>query len=208
MATIFAVDRSYLCFLILIIFFAASAHVGVHTFSVSKELERAHGFLKADPDPRHGAEEQTPSAKHFTIVPAPMLHEYMHELHNAGNGNGDQQAARQQILEIFADRLRAPVELGWYVVDILIRLGLIGTIIGFILIFASLNQAPQPDTQNIQSLLLTMSGGMGTALYTTLLGLISATLLGAQYMILGRSVEQLIAGLVRLGHDQRSDGAG
>jgi len=206
MATIFAVDRSYLCFLILIIFFAASVHVGVHTFSVSKELERAHAFLKVGPGPRRGTEQQTASARHFSIVPAPILNEYMHELDNAGNGNGDQRTARQQILEIFADRLRAPVELGWYVVDILIRLGLIGTIIGFILIFASLNQTPLPDAPNIQSLLLTMSGGMGTALYTTLLGLISATLLGAQYLILGRSVEQLIASLIRLGHDQKAGG--
>ena len=205
MATIFLVDRSYLCFLILIVFFAASIHVGVHTFSVSQELERVHGFLNGDLGPGHGSEQFPGSSRRFSVVPAPLLNEYMSELGNVSHGNEHQHTVRQQILEIFADRLRAPVELGWYIVDILIRLGLIGTIIGFILIFASLNQAPQPDAQNIQSLLLTMSGGMGTALYTTLLGLVSATLLGAQYLILGRSVEQLIANLIRLGNDQMTD---
>ena len=92
------------------------------------------------------------------------------------------------------------------VVDILIRLGLIGTIIGFIMIFASINAGQTPSSDNIQSLLLSMSGGMGTALYTTLLGLVSATLLGSQHMILARSVESLIARLIRIGQHNSSDG--
>ena len=103
----------------------------------------------------------------------------------------------QQIIEIYADRMRAPVELGWFFVDILIRLGLIGTIVGFILIFASLSGGPTPDSQNVQELLLSMSGGMGTALYTTLLGLLSGTILGLQYMILSRSVEELVAQFIK-----------
>ena len=43
-----------------------------------------------------------------------------------------------------------------------------------------------------------MSGGMGTALYTTLAGLVTAMALGAQYMVLGRGTEELIALLVRI----------
>ena len=205
MATIFAIDRSYLCYLILVVFFAASVHVGLHTFSVARELERAQGLLEGDAAWAAHSEQRHSAGRRIGLMPEPMLGEYVRELAGADDPGDNQQTFRQQVLEIFADRLRAPVELGWYIVDILIRLGLIGTIIGFILIFASLNETPEVDGQNIQSLLLTMSGGMGTALYTTLLGLISATLLGAQYLILGRSVEELIASLIRLGNRQAMD---
>ncbi|MEM7636781.1 MAG: MotA/TolQ/ExbB proton channel family protein, partial [Pseudomonadota bacterium] len=90
------------------------------------------------------------------------------------------------------------VEIGWYLVDILIRLGLIGTIVGFILILGALSSGPAPTPENIQTLLISMSGGMGTALYTTLAGLVTAMLLGAQYMVLARGTEELIGKLVRI----------
>jgi biopolymer transport protein ExbB/TolQ len=102
------------------------------------------------------------------------------------------------VFEIYADRLRAAVEIGWYLVDILIRLGLIGTIVGFILILGALSSGPAPTPENIQTLLISMSGGMGTALYTTLAGLVTAMVLGAQYMVLARGTEELIGKLVRI----------
>ena len=39
---------------------------------------------------------------------------------------------------------------------------------------------------------------MGTALYTTLSGLVAASFLGFQYMLLGREVEHLIGLLIRI----------
>lgn len=99
-------------------------------------------------------------------------------------------------LEIIADRIRAPVEAGWFMVDLAIRIGLAGTIIGFILIFSSLSGAKIVGEDALQQLLVSMSVGMGTALFTTLAGLIAATFLSVQYMVLGRQSEHLLAKLV------------
>lgn len=116
--------------------------------------------------------------------------------HSAG-GIKTQSATDEILMEVLADRLRAPVELGWFLVDLAIRLGLAGTIIGFILIFASLTGETIVGENALRDLLLSMSGGMGTALFTTLSGLIAATFLSIQYLVLGRLSEYLIAALLQ-----------
>ena len=105
-------------------------------------------------------------------------------------------ASQNLPLEIVADRLRAPVEAGWFMVDLAIRLGLAGTIIGFILIFSSLTGEKIVGEDALQQLLVSMSVGMGTALFTTLVGLIAATFLSIQYLVLGRQTEHVIASLI------------
>jgi len=99
-------------------------------------------------------------------------------------------------LAVLADRLRAPVETGWFLVDLAVRLGLAGTIIGFILIFGSLSGEKIVGEDALRELLVSMSGGMGTALFTTLSGLIAATFLSMQYLLLGRQTEHVIGALM------------
>ena len=108
------------------------------------------------------------------------------------------------LLEIHADRARAPAELGWFCVDLAVRLGLLGTIIGFILIFASLDNINIQGGDDLKTLLIAMSGGMGTALYTTLTGLIGGSILSFQYLILTRQTEHFIAQLLRIRGQIRS----
>ena len=193
-AAMFAADRSYLCIVILIFFIGASLHAGLHTRNVARELESAFDLANGAGG-ESGASGGNPLP--FYLRPRPALGPFVSEIESAARQAESRESDVQQIIEIYADRMRAPVELGWFFVDILIRLGLIGTIVGFILIFASLSGGPTPDSQNVQELLLSMSGGMGTALYTTLLGLLSGTILGLQYMILSRSVEELVAQFIK-----------
>ena len=68
--------------------------------------------------------------------------------------------------------------------DVLLRLGLLGTIIGFIMMLLPVSDIREFDSSVMQQLLATMSGGMAVALYTTLTGLITSTLLRFQYYIL------------------------
>ena len=59
-------------------------------------------------------------------------------------------------------------------VDILLKLGLTGTVIGFILMLLPIGEIRDFDPQVLQQLLATMSGGMAVALYTTLQALLPA----------------------------------
>lgn len=73
-------------------------------------------------------------------------------------------------------------EAGWFTSEICLTLGLIGTVSGFILMlygaFADINVS---DTVSIQESLKKMSLGMSTALYTTLVGLLTSLVLKIQY---------------------------
>lgn len=78
-------------------------------------------------------------------------------------------------------------------VDVLIKLGLLGTVVGFILMLSSLGNITHLDIEIAQKLMVEMGSGMGVALYTTLSGLICAIFLSAQYYLLESCTHHLLA---------------
>ena len=79
----------------------------------------------------------------------------------------------------------------WMVSDMCLTLGMIGTIVGFLMMLQGGFTIAQGDAQGIQSLLARFSVGLGTALYTTLMGLICSMLLKLQLFNLGHALGQI-----------------
>ena len=79
---------------------------------------------------------------------------------------------------------RQGYDVEWFVSEMMISLGMIGTVIGFIYmlysVFSSLNIT---DTMAVQESLGKMAQGMGTALLTTLVGLVSSVLVKSQLVM-------------------------
>ena len=77
--------------------------------------------------------------------------------------------------------VQAGINIGWFITELLLALGMIGTVIGFILMlggsFESLNIA---DTGSVKTALTDMAIGMSTALYTTLVGMVCSQILKVQ----------------------------
>ena len=88
------------------------------------------------------------------------------------------------LLRGLADALRGPNQLGSFASDALMKLGLLGTIIGFILMLAPIAGLDAADRASVKSSMGLMSDGMAVAMYTTLAGLIGSILVKAQYYIL------------------------
>ena len=63
-----------------------------------------------------------------------------------------------------------------------------GTVIGFILMLMPIAEIQTFDPSTLQQLLSSMSGGMAVALYTTLTGLITSTLVKYQYYLADSAV--------------------
>ena len=101
-------------------------------------------------------------------------------------------ADRQQLLEAIGDELSNGHAAGHFVADLLLKLGLTGTVIGFILMLLPIGEIKQFDPSLMQQLLAAMSGGMAVALYTTLAGLVTSTLLKLQYYLLDSALANLI----------------
>jgi len=82
-------------------------------------------------------------------------------------------------------------ETGWFASDVLLTMGLIGTVAGFILMLAgAFHGINISDVSSVQQALANMAVGMSTALYTTLTGLITSTLLKFQYFRLQQDLER------------------
>ena len=95
-------------------------------------------------------------------------------------------------LTLLEDELSNNHSLGYLIVDLLLKLGLTGTVIGFILMLLPIGEVKDFDPQILQTLLSTMSGGMAVALYTTLTGLVTSMMLKFQYFLLDSSLNQAI----------------
>ena len=102
------------------------------------------------------------------------------------------------LLEAFEADLRRGQELGWFVADLLLSLGLLGTVIGFILMLAPISGLDTTDESAIKGALAAMSGGMAVALYTTLTGLIGGMLLKVQGFLLDGAVQEVVGRTTRL----------
>ena len=95
-----------------------------------------------------------------------------------------EESAVDKVLGNYAETLENRHASGQFLADLLLKLGLLGTIIGFILMLTPIGEIKEFDPLLIQQLLSTMSGGMAVALYTTLAGLLTSSLLKVQYYFL------------------------
>lgn len=75
-------------------------------------------------------------------------------------------------------------ENGWFVSEMCLNLGMLGTIIGFVLMLSGFETLDISNPSTISSLLSTLGKSMATALYTTLVGITCGCLLKVQYYIL------------------------
>ena len=81
------------------------------------------------------------------------------------------------------------LDAGWFVSELCLALGMIGTVVGFIQMLQGFSSVPE-GADAIKAMLSKMSFGMSTALYTTLAGLIFGNLLKVQCFWLEKSCEE------------------
>ena len=87
---------------------------------------------------------------------------------------------------------------GSFMSDTLMKLGLLGTIIGFIIMLAPIAGLDASDKTTMKASMGLMSDGMAVAMYTTLAGLVGSILLKTQYYMLDGATAALFSRAVRL----------
>ena len=114
---------------------------------------------------------------------------------------GPHEADNAIAAEVLAERAKGNHQIGWFVSGVLVKLGLLGTVVGFIMMLGSVSGLENLDTSDIKALMQQMTEGMGVAMNTTLVGLVCSVLLGAQYLLLDRAADRLV--VETLGYGQR-----
>ena len=133
------------------------------------------------------------------VLPEGCVAEHVRHLQiKARLGSGRAGLDQSLLLEAFEADLRQGQEFGWFVADLLLSLGLLGTVIGFILMLGPISGLDGTDESALKGALAAMSGGMAVALYTTLAGLVGGMLLKVQGFMLDGAVQELVGRTTRL----------
>ncbi len=98
--------------------------------------------------------------------------------------------------QLLAERSHGPHETAWWFAATTIKLGLLGTVVGFIVMATQIGRMPSFDIDQVQNLLTQMTRGMAIALYTTLVGLVANLWLGLQLLLLDRLADRLAADIL------------
>jgi hypothetical protein len=190
-----ASDKTYISLIIALLYVAASAHCLVRTATISRELD---GAQRVSALVRHGA----PTLKVVggdvvtgdgARLPSGQVTGHIRNLILKSDLQGHDRLDQTLLLRGLADSLRGPNQLGSFASDALMKLGLLGTIIGFILMLAPIAGLDAADRASVRSSMGLMSDGMAVAMYTTLTGLIGSILLQTQYYMLDTATAKLFA---------------
>ena len=89
-----------------------------------------------------------------------------------------------------------------FVANLLVLLGLIGTVVGFIMALAGVDPKASGDAAAIAPMVSTLIQGMSVALYTTLIGAVFNIWLMVNFQILSTGTVNLVTAIVELGEIQ------
>lgn len=171
----FATDNTYLCPLMVLVFLLTCLHCGYRSLFLARQAKVVHAW------PYTGA-----------LDDKILIKRYLHELQAIVNPQDKQLTA-----ELLAEELRGQHQVGWFVTGLLIKLGLLGTVVGFVIMLGSMTHLSSLDIVEVQTLMQQMTQGMKIALNTTIIGLVGSIFLGLQYLMLDRAADQLLVAAVQ-----------
>ncbi len=175
---VIAADETYLSVAIFVVFVCGMALCTRKILKVSTELNRVRSF-----DPL------TPS-----IAAA-----YIAKMRGCSAGS------RTIIAGALRLKLSQSIVAVRHIAGSLVLLGLIGTVIGFIIALAGVNPEAAADIDAIGPMVSTLISGMSTALYTTLVGSILNIWLMVNYQLLAGGTVKLITAIQEFGERNAGD---
>ena len=89
------------------------------------------------------------------------------------------------------EKIEHLMEVGWFTSDLCLSIGIMGTVIGFIMMLGGFANIDINHMATVQGLIKGLGVGMSTALYTTLKGLICSALLKIQYFNLSQAIDKV-----------------
>jgi hypothetical protein len=187
-------DRTYISSVILVLYICACLHCLWRTIAISRERDAGREderLLEADED-----DHILSSAA--SNLPAGCVTDHIRNLIDKGRRQGGGKIDQALLLRALADRLRGSNGLGGFLSDTLMKLGLLGTIIGFIIMLAPIAGLDASNKEMMKTSMGVMSEGMAVAMYTTLAGLVGSILLKTQYYMLDVATNQVFSRAVTL----------
>jgi len=181
-----ASDKTYISAIIVALYLATCVHCFLRTMVISRELDAAHrvAALVSSGVSGFNVAGQNVVTSEGARLPPGQVTDHIRNLILKSRLQGGRHIDQTLLLRGLADALRGPNQLGSFASDALMKLGLLGTIVGFILMLAPIAGLDGADRVSVKNSMGLMSDGMAVAMYTTLTGLIGSVLLQMQYYLL------------------------
>jgi MotA/TolQ/ExbB proton channel family protein len=194
---LFSIDKSRISWVIALIYLLVTLHCAklIYKISLQTNLSRkVDSMVKNEDKLVIKIDDEDVYINSKIKLPNCFMTDYIGDLYyrykNASSS--EDSGSPSDLIDVYESRLKGPQEIGWFVSDMMLKLGLLGTIIGFIFMLGSVANIADFDVSSMQKILRHMSNGMGTALYTTLAGLVCSILSAMQYHMIDRHVDELI----------------
>jgi len=193
-------DRSYITVVILALYAVFTLHCLYLTVQISREALAGRRVRSRISDGNNS----------FTVVDGRVIltdgsaldecrvTEHIRNLVIKAELHGETHLDQTLLLRQLAESLRERQGAGWFVADAMLKLGLLGTVIGFIFMLGPISTLDSFDVETLKDALASMSGGMAVALFTTLFGLVGGLLLRLQYYILDEGTRRLFGLITEL----------
>ena len=194
---LFSVDQSNICWVIALTYLLVTLHCAKRIYMLSSQANlsmQVNDIIKNEVKLDLTIRDEKVIIDSNVKLPDCFMSEYIRDLHYRYNNKNSAEdlISSTDLIEVYESRLKGPQEIGWFVSDMMLKLGLLGTIVGFIFMLGSVANIADFDVSGMQKILKHMSNGMGTALYTTLAGLTCSLLSATQYHMLDRHADELI----------------
>ena len=179
-------DRTYVSPLICVLYVLSSLHCLWRIILISRE--------------GHAAAETGAAVRQdgFGGSGTGLVANHIRDLVTKAGLQGGKRVDQTLLLRVLADRLRGSNAFGAFASDTMMKLGLLGTIIGFIMMLAPIAGLDPENKVAVRSSMSLMSDGMAVAMYTTLAGLAASILLKIQYGLLDSATARIFAFAVDL----------
>ena len=194
LATVLESDHTRISLLILALFVATSVHCLLQSLDISRELTAARR-VKAVIEAESATGFRLAGERVLTGAGTPLepgvLTSHIANLVRKADLRGDGGLDQTLLLRTVADKLRSREKIGIFVSEGLLRLALLGTAIGFILMLIPIAGLSSFDAETLRGALAGMTGGMAIALNVTVSGIGAALILKFEYFQLNSAIGEL-----------------
>lgn len=187
-------DHTRISLLIFVVFALTTIHCLIQAIAVARELVAARK-ARATIEANSGSGFRTDGTRVTTgsglVLEPGAFTTHVRNLITKAELGAPGRLDQTLLLRAIADRLRGREKLGLFVSEALLRLALLGTAIGFILMLIPISGLSSFDPETLRGALAGMTGGMAIALNVTVSGIATALILKFQYFQLDSAIAEL-----------------
>jgi hypothetical protein len=196
LATVLESDHTRISLIIFVLFVITSLNCLFQAIEVSRELvaaRKARAAIEAESATGFRLLGDKVLTGAGTLLEPGILSAHVANLIRKADLRGGGPLDQALLLRTVADRLRTREKIGLFVSEGLLRLALLGTAIGFILMLIPISGLTSFEAETLRGALAGMTGGMAVALNVTVSGIATALILKFEYFQLDQAIGDLFS---------------